>query len=74
MDPNELLVAYSTDNPHHADVLRGALVSEGIRCQIDGEGQAGLTGMGIMEIKLLVRAEDFDRAIAFLKKHEQGHA
>lgn len=72
MDRNELLTAYTTDNPHHAELLRAALAGEGIRCQIEGEGQAGLTGTGIMEIRLVVRAEDFDRAVAYLKKHEPG--
>ena len=37
--------------------------------QFDGETQGGFAGIIAIEIKLLVRAEDFDRADAFLTKH-----
>ena len=72
MDKNELLSVYSTDDPTDAEILRNALHTEGIKCEIDGENQAGLTGLGVMEIKLLVRAEDFDRAKSYVEKHEDG--
>jgi hypothetical protein len=71
MKPDDLLEVYSTDSTNDADVLRNALHAEGIKCEIDGEHQAGLAGIGIMEIKLLVRAEDFDRARSYVERHEQ---
>ncbi len=70
MDPNELTVVYSTSDANTAEILRNAIQAEGIKCEIDGEHQAGLTGVGIMEIKLLVRAEDYDRARAYVEKHD----
>lgn len=61
---------YSTNDANEAEILRGALHGEGIKCEIDGKSQAGLIGVGVIEIKLLVLAEDFDRARAYLEKHE----
>ena len=72
MDPNELLAVYSTNDASDAEILRGALHAEGIKCEVEGEGQAGLTGVGVMEIKVLVRAEDFDRATSYVEKHKDG--
>lgn len=72
MDANKLLAVYSTNDANEAEILRGALHAEGIKCEIDGESQAGFTGLDVMEIKLLVRAEDFDRAKSYVEKHEHG--
>ena len=68
--PDDILTVYTTDNANDAEVVRAALHGEGIKCEVGGETQAGLAG--IMEIQLLVRAEDFDRARAFLKRHHHG--
>ena len=72
MDANELMTVYTTNDPNDAEIVSGALHAEGIKCQIDGERQGGLTGLDIMEINVLVRAEDFDRARSFVEKHEPG--
>ena len=70
--PDHLLSVYSTDNASEAEILRTALHSEGIKCEISGESQAGLAGISSLEILLLVKAEDFDRARAFLEQHHHG--
>lgn len=70
--PDDLLSVYSTDNASEAEILRAALHSEGIKCEISGESQAGLAGIGSLEILLLVKAEDFDRASVFLEQHHHG--
>jgi hypothetical protein len=67
--PDDIVTVYTTDNATQAEILRGALHGEGIKCEIGGERQAGLAGIGSMEIQLLVRAEDADRARAFLEEH-----
>jgi hypothetical protein len=69
--PDDLLSVYSTDDATDAEIVRAALRGEGLRCEISGENQAGLTGIGGLEIQLLVRAEDFDRARAFLESHRR---
>lgn len=71
--PNELVSVYSTNNAGEAEILRAALHGEGIKCEIDGENQAGLAGIISMEIRLLVRAEDFDRARKYLEQHHHEH-
>jgi len=69
--PDDVLEVYATDDPREAEIVRAALASEGVRCVIDGEQQGGLMGLPIMEVKLLVRAQDADRARAFIEKHQQ---
>jgi hypothetical protein len=70
--PDDILTVYTTDNANEAELLKAALHGEGIKCEVSGEGQAGLAGLGSMEIQLLVRAEDFDRARAYLEQHHHG--
>ena len=71
IDSTELMEVFSTDNATEAEIACAALRSVGIKCEVVGERQAGLTGIGIMEIKLLVRAQDSDRAHAFLKRRQR---
>ena len=70
MDKEELLTVYTTNDANEAEIIRGAINAEGIKCEIVGEGQAGLTGLDTMEIKVVVRAEDFERAKSFLEEHK----
>ena len=67
----EPLELYSTNNPVEAEMLRTALHSEGIKCELDGKLQAGLVGIDAMPIKLLVLASDYDRAFAYLQEHHR---
>ena len=53
---------YTTDNPVEADLIRNMIQSAGIRCVIEGENQGGLTGLGIMTIRLHVRQADHAQA------------
>jgi hypothetical protein len=70
MSAEELHVAYTTDNAQNAEILRVALQNEGIPCEIDGAHQAGLIGVPIFNISLLVRASDLDNAKAFIAEHK----
>ncbi len=67
---DELVRACTLTDATKAEILRNALEDEGIDCMIDGENQAGLTG--VLDIHLLVRADDLERARAFLEEHEKG--
>lgn len=71
--PDDLVSVYSPKNATEAEILRSALHSEGIKCEISGENQAGLAGIDSLEIQLLVRAEDDDRAQAYLELHHREH-
>ena len=70
--PDDLLAVYSTSDATEAEILKAALHHEGIKCEVAGERQAGLTGLSTMEVQVLVRAEDFDRARAFIEQHHRG--
>ncbi|HEV2972770.1 MAG TPA: DUF2007 domain-containing protein [Pirellulales bacterium] len=72
MELNDPVEVYSTNNQNEAEIIRAALLGEGIACQITGEGQAGLAGIGTMEITIVVRAADYDRARAFIEEHQRA--
>jgi len=70
-DPHELVRVYTVTEPTLAELLRAELASEGIRCEVSGENQAGLAG--VLKIELFVRAIDADRARKILESGEQRH-
>lgn len=67
-DPNSLVSVLTTTDAAQAELIRGALRNEGIACEIDGENQGSLSG--VLDIHLLVRAIDADRAAKFIAAHE----
>lgn len=67
---DELKVVYTTNDPNTAEIIRGALHGEGIKCEIEGENQGGFTGTNITEIQVVVRAEDYERAKGFVESHD----
>ena len=71
MEADEPVTVYTINNPCEAEVIRSALLGQGISCQLDGEGQAGLSD--ILEIGVLVRARDADRARKFIRQNEAKH-
>jgi hypothetical protein len=71
MDPQELISVYTVTNPVEAEIVRNALLAEGIACEVSFENQAALTG--ITDIAILTRAIDADRARKILEKHEHKH-
>jgi hypothetical protein len=71
MQYDDLVSVYTVKNPTEAEVIRVALEGQGIACHLAGEGQAGLTG--IIDIDVMVRAADEDRARAILESYERKH-
>ncbi len=67
MDANELVTVYTLSDPYRAEILKDVLQSEGIRCELGGERQAGFTGL--FEIDVLVRAVDADLAKKIIELH-----
>lgn len=70
MDTDEPVEVYTLKNPTQAELIKNFLESEGIPCSVSGEGQLGLTG--VMDIKILVRAGDADKARKLLEEHERS--
>ena len=68
MDADEPVTVYTLNDPFQAEVIKTSLRNEGIFCELDGERQAGLSE--ILEIGVLVRARDADRARKLIHRHE----
>ena len=71
MEDNEPVTVYTVSNPFEAEVIKTALQGQGIFCQLDGEGQAGLSD--ILEIGVLVRPRDADQAQKIIRHNEAQH-
>jgi Putative prokaryotic signal transducing protein len=67
MDVNEPVVVHTTTNTNEAELLKSVLDGEGIPCQIDGENQGSFSG--VLDVRLLVRARDEERARQILAAH-----
>ena len=68
-DAGDLVTAYTLKDPYKAEIIKNALRGEGIPCELDGEGQAGLSE--ILDIGVLVRAQDADLARGLIEQHER---
>ncbi len=68
-DAGELVTAFTLKDPYKAEIIKNALRSEGIHCELDGAGQAGLSE--ILDIGVLVRAQDADLARGLIEQHER---
>ena len=68
MKADDPLTVYTLNDPYQAEIIKAALRGEGISCELDGERQAGLSD--ILEIGVLVRAQDADRARKLIRRHE----
>ena len=71
MEADEPVTVYTVNNPYEAEIIKMALQGQGISCQLDGEGQAGLSD--ILEIGILVPARDADRAQKLIEQNEAKH-
>ena len=71
MEADEPVTVYTVNNPNEAEIIKMALHGQGISCQLDGEGQAGLSD--ILEIGILVPARDADRAQKIIEQKEAKH-
>jgi hypothetical protein len=68
-EAQEPVSVYTVNDAGHAEIIKNMLRSEGIACELDGEGQAGLAG--VFSINILVRAWDADRARDLILEHER---
>jgi len=66
-DRGDLVTVYTLKDPYKAEIIKNALRGEGIPCELDGEGQAGLSE--ILDIGILVRAQDADLARGLIEQY-----
>jgi len=69
LDSRKIVTVYKLFDAIEAEVIANGLRSEGIHCFVGNAHQAGITGSGVNQVELMVREEDLDRAIAYLKEH-----
>jgi hypothetical protein len=72
MRADEPVTVYTLNDPYEAEVVKTALRSQGVHCELDGAHQAGLSE--VLEIGVLVRARDADRARKIIRRHEMQAA
>jgi len=68
MDRKDLVSVMTVQNPMKAEIIRGALQSAGIACEIGGESQAGFAGVGALGIDVMTQAVDLQRARKHLRQ------
>ena len=71
MDANEPVVVHTTNNVAEAEIVKNALESEGVQCELGGENQASFTG--VLGIPILVRAWDEEHARQVIASHAHLH-
>jgi hypothetical protein len=71
MEANEPVTVCTVHNPFEAEFIKTVLQGQNISCELDGEGQAGLSD--ILEIGILVRAKDADLARKLIRQNEGQH-
>lgn len=64
MDKNQPEIVYTTNDLYEAEIIKNGLESEGIVCEVDGTNQGGF--VEIFDVRVLVRAEDAQRARAII--------
>ena len=63
----KLEAVYTLNDPTDAELIKNLLTDHDIPCSLDGEHQAGFTG--VFTIGVLVLESDVDRAKAVLSRH-----
>ena len=66
-DAHEPVPVLTTTDVNEAEVLKAMLEAEGIPAEVEGEKQGGFAG--VLTCRLLVRAQDAQRAREFLAQH-----
>jgi type III secretory pathway lipoprotein EscJ len=68
MEVDDPMTVYTVNNPYEAEDIKTALQGQGISCQLNGDGQAGLSDS--LEVSVLVRPRDADRALTIIQQNE----
>jgi Putative prokaryotic signal transducing protein len=70
MEAQEPVTVFTTNDPTVAEMIRNALLEEGIRAEVSGERQGGFSGV-LPEVEIIVRAIDADRALQIVEELEE---
>lgn len=67
----KIVSIYSLNDPYEAELIKNTLEDRDIRCSLDGETQGGF--VGVVNIGILVKESDAERAIELIRKHHSHH-
>jgi hypothetical protein len=67
-----LVTVYRVADSVTAELIRNSLRDEGIPCELGGERQAGFTG--VLDVEVIVRREDRDRALQVINRLFPRHS
>jgi hypothetical protein len=70
MDIHDPVTVYTLHDPVKAEIIRGFLQSEGIRCRLEGVTEGAFVGLHFSEISVVVPASDADRARKLIEDRE----
>jgi hypothetical protein len=70
MDNADLVAVFTAPDATRAEIIKGFLESEGIRCFLDGEQTAGLL-IPAFEVNIMVPAADADHARHLIEAREE---
>jgi hypothetical protein len=70
MKPTDPVEVYVLADANKAEVIKNALEDEGMWCFLDGVNTAGQMGLAPFNVRVMVRAEDAERAHQLIAKHE----
>ena len=62
-----LVTVYQSTDVVEAELIRNLLVDHEVPAEVDGEHQAGFTG--VLKVGILVRQEDAQRAAEIIQEH-----
>ncbi len=66
----KIVPVYVTTNLAQAEIVKHALIAEGIQCELQRQTQGGFAE--IVDVRVMVRAEDFDRARSAIENHDRS--
>lgn len=70
MQNDNLVPVYTTKNEGRAEVVRSALIGQGIDATVEGSHQGGFAGA--LKVRVFVHEDDAARARIFIEEHERG--
>ena len=67
---DRIVTIYSSFDLLTAEMVANSLKGEGITCHVVNGNQSAHPGLGVVPVEIIVREEDADRALAYIKKTE----
>ncbi|MCC6421519.1 MAG: DUF2007 domain-containing protein [Gemmataceae bacterium] len=74
MAHENLVTVAAVGNPVKAEIIKNALEAEGIRCFLEQEDQAALSGLMGVSVKIQVPEDQAEQARRFIADREQSAA